>query len=201
MQGKIEPVGSSQACVRCGATPATAYSFWHGSESATDYGPLIRNVTTTSYRVTQNITHHYQIKGQARALLCERCIARARLRRSLRLLTHEVLGFALLTVIAGLMMIAALGAMLQAALGVDWGITASGWWGVRMFLAILAGYAAIWGLIWAVTDVRNLGEQLAIEARRREIGAGPFGSTRFWTSKEYAKLSPDHKAMLPMLGR
>ena len=169
-------------CIRCGQAPAERYEFWYGREAgAPTFGPRLTTPTFTS----QTVTHHYAIGGLDGATLCDRCLSRARARRSFKVLVREMFGFPLIGFAAVLFTAAALWVIVADLFGL--GAEVSWVWGVAVLGGIVGGTLIVYGLIYAFTSPKDVGERVAIEERKPELVQQ--GWTQFWTAKEYEKLS------------
>jgi uncharacterized membrane protein len=168
---------TTMTCEHCGATPAVPHTFHYGkSTGSTDFQSTPFS-TPTSSGVRTTWTTHYQIAGLDTVALCDRCLTRARLRRTGRLLLREWIGVPLIAFFYVVAVICVVGYGWQG----DWAQSMQWLGGTAGITALVAA------VIWIVLQSEDFAQRAAVQEHEKRLREQ--GWDAFWTDKEFSKLS------------
>jgi uncharacterized membrane protein (DUF485 family) len=159
---------NTTSCDHCGSSPAVPHSFRYGRQTV-DLDPE-RSVWAS----------HYEVAGVDTVALCAHCLARARTRRTFRLLLHEWFGVPVVTVAYVLWAVALAVLVWQG----DGSTTA---W-------LLAGGLVVTTLVYTAIYLVLQSEDFAQHAAmlEHEQYLRDQGWDTFWTDKEFGTLAAPH---------
>lgn len=166
------------SCERCGKPAHRSYTFHYGRERGMPeyHAPVYQPGLGT----TRTETHHYEVAGSQHVYLCGSCVTKRRLLGVAKEIGNTPFMWLLaLLAVGGPAALVAQG-NLPAAAG-----------------AIMATVAALWLIYTFATPEKRVGEEMAIELRRKSL----HGWTAFWTTEEYEKMRPETAGRFGPLAR